>query len=59
MLTQEYVLLCGSLAIGTAMEVEEKSTADLSTVLSARTMAMKTLAMMTTLKEGSAIGPAS
>ncbi len=59
MLTGEYVLLHGSLAIATAMEVNKKSTADLSTVLSARTTTIKMLAMTSTLREGNAIGPAS
>jgi hypothetical protein len=50
MLTREYVLHRSSLAIATAMEVDKKATADLSTALSARTTMMKTLAIITTLE---------
>ena len=49
----------GSLAIATAMEVDKKATTDLSAVSSARTTRMKTLAIMTTMRERSAIGPAN
>jgi hypothetical protein len=59
MLTREYVLLHGGLAIATVMEMGEKATTDLSAASSTRTTTTKTLAMMTTLREGSAIGPAS
>ena len=43
-----------SLAIATAMEVEEKATADLSAMSSARTAMTKMAARSTTLRERSA-----
>jgi hypothetical protein len=51
----EYALLSSSLAIVTAMEVDENAIADLSAALSARTTMTKMLATTTTLREGSAI----
>ncbi len=54
MFTGEYILLCGGLAIATTMEVDKKATIDLSAALPTRTTATKTLAMTTTLREGSA-----
>jgi hypothetical protein len=59
MFTGEYVLLCGGLAIATAMDVDEKATADLSAASSARTTMTKMLATTMTLREGSAIWPAN
>jgi hypothetical protein len=59
MFTGEYFLLCGGLAIATAIEVDKKATADLSAALSAKTTTTMTLATMMTFREGSAIGPAN
>ncbi len=59
MFTGEYFLLCSCLVIATAIEMDKKATTDLSAALFATTTMTKMLAMMTTLREGSTIGPAN
>ncbi len=48
LITGEYVLLCGGLAIVTAIEVDKKVTKNLFAALSPKTNTIKTLATMTT-----------